>query len=265
PRVDPRFMAAPRGVEDLFRSLGQTHSAHDGSVGIHALTQPDGSEAFVVNVPGTQDWAPGASNPLSGEGNLWAMARQTAPDPVVQSTAAVEHTVAAMRAADIPPDAPVMLTGYSQGGMVAAAIAGSVAVRKEFAITHVVTAASPVGSYSRPEGVAYLHVEDRADVVPGLEGTRNRDLPNVTTVTGDARSSTDPWVAADARTLVGVHGLSSYTDTAALMDAHPSGSVQHYLDSADAFLGDSVSTGYVEYVPTVPVADVPAGEDGGDR
>jgi hypothetical protein len=264
PRVDPRCLAAPRGVEDLFRGLAQTHSAHDGAVGIQTLTQPDGSQAYIVQVPGTQEWSPGASNPLSGEGNLWAVARQSAPDPVVQTTAAVEHTVAAMRAAGIPPDAPVMLTGYSQGGMVATAIAGSVAMRQEFSITHVATAGSPGGSYTRPESVDYLHVEDRGDVVPGLEGAGNPDLPHVTTVTGDARSSTDAGVAANARTLAGVHGLSTYADTAALVDAHPSASVQHYLDSADAFVGASVPTEYVEYVPPSPGIDPrPAAGGGG--
>jgi len=249
PRVDPRCMAAPRGLEDLLNGNAATHSAHDGAVGIQTLTQPNGSQAFIVNVPGTQDWAPWAANPFNVDGNLWAMAAQTAPDEVTQSTAAVEHTIAAMRAADIPSDAPVMLTGYSQGGMVATAIASSAAVRQEFSITHVATANSPVGSYPRPERVNFFHAEDRSDVVAGVDGSRNPDLPNVTSVTGDARSSLDAGVAASARTLVGAHGSSAFTDTVALADAHPSRSVQDYLDSAEAFLGESTSTSYVEYVP----------------
>lgn len=245
PRVDPRCLPSPRGLEDLLTGLEATHSAHDGAVGIQTLTQADGTQAYIVNVPGTQDWMPGTNSAFPGADNPPLLAGEPAGSLI--------HTVAAMRAADIPPDAPVMLAGYSQGGIVAAAIAGSSALGREFNVTHVATAGSPTHPFGRPVGVQYLHVEHREDVTPGLDGGANPDLPHVTTVTADARSSTDPRVALDATTLTGAHQLSTFTDTAAMVDAHPSASVEHYLDSASAFLGDAESTRYVEYV-SAPVS-----------
>lgn len=252
PRVDPRCLPAPRGLEGLFTGLRATHADHDGAVGIQTLTQTDGTEAFIVNVPGTQDWSLAADNPFNAQGNLEAMAGQSALAPTTDPTDAARHTVAAMRAADIPPNSPVMMVGYSQGGMVATTVAAAAARGSEFNVTHVATAGSPLQPFQRSAQVQHLHIEHHEDITSGVEGGANPDRPHVTTVTADARSSTDPKVALEATTLTGAHQLSTFADTASMVDAHPSASVEHYLDSATAFLGDAETTRYVEYVPAPP-------------
>ena len=66
-----------------------------------------------------------------------------------------------------------MLVGHSQGGMVAAELAGELNRDHEFTVTHVVTAGSPIGLSPVPSSISVLSLENRGDVVPELDGSDN--------------------------------------------------------------------------------------------
>jgi pimeloyl-ACP methyl ester carboxylesterase len=136
-----------------------------------------------------------------------------------QSAAASELTVAAMEQAGIAPGEPVMLAGHSQGGMTAMALAGSVAVTSRFAITHVLTAGSPVAGMSAQPGVEVLHVEHTTDVIPALDGRPNPDTRDRTTVRRDLSVSDDPAERAARLSFVDAHDVDLYVRTLDLVDA----------------------------------------------
>jgi pimeloyl-ACP methyl ester carboxylesterase len=91
----------------------------------------------------------------------------------------------AMQQAGIPPGAPVMLGGHSQGGIIAASLASDAAVRGQYNIRAVVTEGSPIGRHPIPDDIRVLAIENAQDPVPKLDGESNRATGRHTTVTHD--------------------------------------------------------------------------------
>src|SRR5690606_4575026 len=90
--------------------------------------------------------------------------------------------VAAMEAAGIPADAPVMLVGHSQGGLAAMTLVQHPEFTSRFNVTHVMTAGSPVGNLPTPPGVTSLHLEVVEDITPGVDLQPNANGANQTTL-----------------------------------------------------------------------------------
>jgi hypothetical protein len=200
----------PASDADAMRSVSDGYST-PGAVAVTRLDHPDGTRSWLVAVPGTEEGTVGGPNPFDMQSNLELLAGQSA--------AASELTVAAMEQAGIAPGEPVMLAGHSQGGMTAMALAGSVAVTSRFAITHVLTAGSPVAGMSAQPGVEVLHVEHSTDVIPALDGRPNPDTRDRTTVRRDLSVSDDPAERAARLSFVDAHDVDLYVRTLDLVDA----------------------------------------------
>lgn len=145
---------------------------------IEIVAVGDGPDrAYVVVVPGTQaaGGRMGQDNPFDEAGIAEGMFYGSA-----EVDAAI---VAALRAAGAEPGSPVVAVGYSQGGIHAMNLAADPLVRREYPIGYVVTAGSPVAGISAPPGVGSLHLEHRADWVPGADGAPNPDTRDRVTVT----------------------------------------------------------------------------------
>jgi hypothetical protein len=200
----------PASDADAMRSVSDGYST-PGAVAVTRLDHPDGTRSWLVAVPGTEEGTVGGPNPFDMQSNLELLAGHSA--------AASELTVAAMEQAGIAPGEPVMLAGHSQGGMTAMALAGSVAVTSRFAITHVLTAGSPVAGMSAQPGVEDLHVEHTTDVIPALDGRPNPDTRDRTTVRRDLSVSDDPAERAARLSFVDAHDVDLYVRTLDLVDA----------------------------------------------
>lgn len=182
-----------------------------------------GVTRWVVQVPGTQEWAPRAGgDPSDLTTNLELMGDGDA--------AIMAAVLAAMRSAGIPPGEQVMFTGHSQGGITAMALAADDAVRAEFDVAAVFTGGSPIGRFALPDGVAVVALEHLQDPVPRLDSESNPDLPDWTTVTRDlsaelAAQDEQGRAAADAvgtryfPNPVEPHAGDHYRATAALLDS----------------------------------------------
>ena len=83
-------------------------------------------------------------------------------------------------------DEPVLLTGHSQGGMQAAALAADPDF--DYHVTDVVTAGAPVATSGIPDHVNVLSLENTGDVVPLLDGEDNPAHANHTTVKADVHT-----------------------------------------------------------------------------
>jgi len=194
--------------------------AAPGTVRVEGVRGADGRRAWVVEIPGTQDWSPRpGSNPADLTADVATMGRS--------STALSATVTRGLELAGAAPDEPVLLAGHSLGGMVAAALAADVAFTRRFKVTHVVAAGSPVGAVAVPPGVAVLTLEHGDDLVPALDGTPNPDRPDWVTVRHAPPVGRHPAVAHDAR---------GYVDTAALVDASSDASLRAWRAGLGPFL-----------------------------
>jgi uncharacterized protein YukE len=134
----------------------------DAGIRIVTVHKPGEPPAYIVSIPGTTRWDPdGAANPTDLTGNLELAGGN-------MSTAA-EAVRLAMEKAGIPPGAPVMLSGHSQGGMIAAALASDSEFTARFNVTNVVTFGSPVDSAPIPPSIDVLALQHEGDPVPRVD------------------------------------------------------------------------------------------------
>lgn len=134
------------------------------------LTRPGQPDRYIIGIPGTNSWTDD-TKVFNGKSNVQLKARELS-DPERLAEAAM---------AGIPPGSEVVLTGYSQGGIVAANLAARAAVRNRYTVRGVVTVGSPTGDVigkSVPRTVPVMSIEHADDPVPTLDG--RRALPGAT-------------------------------------------------------------------------------------
>ena len=200
---------APESLADLMHeqvTLGD--GEHDGQLTVIEVEQPDGSAAWIVQIPGTQSASPvRGDSPMDATSDALLMAGQ--------GVSLEECVVSAMDQAGVRPGDQVMLAGHSLGGIAAASLAGSPRFRERFTVTAVVTAGSPIARIQVPPDVAVLALEHRQDVVPKADGRPNPSGSRYVTVVADAPLAAG--VGAPA-TISRAHSAASYVGTAALVD-----------------------------------------------
>lgn len=220
---------APRSLEDLVLSLGdtalldQTDPDRHGAIQVQRIVDA-GRERFIVYVPGTDDMSPVPRD----DDHVRDM--ETSYQLIGGMDSAYGRGIQqAMLDAGLEGK-PVMLVGHSQGGMVATSLAADPDFTRHFHVQHVVTAGSPTAQVpDLPVGTGALHLENRGDAVPLLDGEDNPDQPHRTTVRFDA-GATDVGAS---------HAVRHYVDGAAAADASTHGSVRDELRrmQEDGYLG----------------------------
>lgn len=230
-RLDGSF--APRSAAEVFEQQSAI-GADQGKVQIVQVTNADGSSSYIVQIPGTQEWAPvRGDNPVDLTTNVRLMAGDY--------TLMQQQVAEAMRQAGIRPGDPVMLTGHSQGGITAAALTSDPAFRQQFAVQSVVTGGSPIARFDIPDSVSVLSLEHDQDAVPMLEGRENPDRPNWVTVERSLGTVRD-GVLLEA-SVGAAHGTGVYAETGAMVDGSDDPSVRAWRDGADRFFtGDATVT-----------------------
>jgi pimeloyl-ACP methyl ester carboxylesterase len=195
-------------------------------------SRPGGGSAWVVVVPGTQDWSLRAGpNPFDLTTDVRAL---TGEATVAAAGVAAALTLARSRSGRATPDDPVLLVGHSQGGILAAALASDPGFTREHRVTHLVTTGAPVALFPVPSRVRVLSVEHADDPVPGLDLTPNP--AHATWLTVQAPAATRP-VDVDR------HRLGGYVATVRVLEGAPRGTISGldgWQASAGAFLGAPV-------------------------
>ncbi|WP_426518654.1 hypothetical protein ACPPVQ_03440 [Diaminobutyricibacter sp. McL0618] len=133
-----------------------------GVVRISSRVTADGIRHWLVQFPSTKSWHPRAGvapNDLTADLVIGAEREPTM----------TRAAIAAMSFAGIAAGEPVMLAGFSLGGMVAAQVATR-AARHGFNVTHLVTAGAPLGRVVVPDGIRVLALEHVLDIVPRIRG-----------------------------------------------------------------------------------------------
>ena len=193
--------AAPTSIGAVAERLAETHLAEEPTVVIERYT--DGTRSlFVAYLPGMRSLEVGAgSEPFDLGSSLQQLAN---PDAAV-SQAAVE---AALAAAGVKPTDELVVAGYSQGGMVAGALASGVG---GFNVSAIVTLGAPIAQLELPQETAVMAIEHSNDVVPALSGAINPLTENWVTVGREI----DLRVGESA---LNSHELETYVETSKLVD-----------------------------------------------
>jgi len=224
--------APPRGIADLLTGVSHLDPDRGGRPGaVQVLSvRRDGRRAWVVQIPGTQEWSPRPGrNPFDLTGDVHGLAGER--------TAGGRAVTAALRAAGAGPGEPVLLVGHSQGGIVAAQLAADPQFRRSFTVTHVVTAGSPVATARIPPSVSVLSLEHEHDVVPRLDGRPNPDRAGWITVSAPAERPGAPVDPA------GSHDADAYVRTAAAVDASVDPGLRQWRAGLAPFLAGDGATG----------------------
>ncbi len=234
----------PGNLEQLMQQLSATNDldASSDDADLHGAVQiqqvgEKPHERYIVYLPGTDDMSP---VPQSGD-----LARDMEAN--YQLIGGLESAYGrgieqAMVAAGLSGK-DVMLVGHSQGGMVSTSLAADPDFNRQFNVQHVVTAGSPTAQVAHlPHSTQAIHLENRGDAVPLLDGEDNPDQPNRITVKFDEGSSD----------IGDNHGLDHYANGAAAADASSNDSIRGEIDRmrADGYLGSGPSGPVQTYVIT---------------
>ncbi len=227
---NPKRLAHRDGLDDVLMDtkevddLGDTDG--DGKddatvVKVVKVVAPDGTVRWRIVLPSTQEWPTplgdgGAVNDL--DSNLALMLT-----PALQ-TQYERAVLEAMRQAGVGPGDPVMLVGFSQGGILAGHLA---AYNHDYNWDAVVVSGAPIDGMPIPHHTTVVSVQHHGDPVPALDLMTLDGAPKQsdhwTTIQGDApaggvgqkhnAANYSDTLGAHARSVGIVHpGLSAYFD-----------------------------------------------------
>jgi hypothetical protein len=165
-------------------------------IDVKKVVGPDGSEHWVVSLPSTQDWqTSGDGGALNDRDSNIALMLD---NPLLRT--AYERAVReAMRDAGIPNGGDVVLTGFSQGGILAASLAADASF--PYNTVGVVTNGSPIDTFDIPKHIPVYAFQHANDPVPMLDGS----------VIGGSPSNVHQIVLPPASDPIAAHDNSLYT------------------------------------------------------
>lgn len=165
----------------------------------------NGKPIWRVMLPSTQDWQLGMGGAFGDNGGVNDLGSNLALIMAPEMQAAYERAVIqAMHDAGIGPDDSVMLSGWSQGGILAGAMASD--PNSPFNIRAVVVAGAPIDHMDIPDSVSVIAIQHEGDHVPLLDGVPAHQGDNWVTVEAVSGGAEYP------------HNAGYYADTAADLD-----------------------------------------------
>lgn len=193
-------------------------------VRIDRYSQPGGPDRFEVYVGGTRDFSlePGAE-PWDMTSNVNAVAGR--------ETGAYRAVTQAMADAGISSSSPVLFTGYSQGGLIAAELAAS----GDYDTRGLYTLGAPAAQVGVPSSIPWVALEHTDDIVPAVGGSRASADPVL------VRRELFDGRPVPTEVIFPAHQLAGYRETAALVDASTETRVVSALVAFDRF-GDGATT-----------------------
>ncbi|GHF21583.1 hypothetical protein [Pseudolysinimonas yzui] len=177
---------------------------------------------YTVSVGPTETFSPYADQePFDSTSNTYGVAGLSAG-----SFRAVEL---AMAEAGIRPGDEVVLTGFSQGGLVATMVAAS----GDWNVVGLETHGAPAGNIPLPSGIAGMAIRNTDDLVPALAGPQfEHDLMQV------ERRAFREGVDIPTVQAAPAHQRTGYEGTASAIDRAESSAVQQQIRTLDAFAAD---------------------------
>jgi hypothetical protein len=209
----------PQTLAERMARIPDTSSAGgDSRIRIDRYSTPGQPDSFDVYVAGTADFG------LKAQGEPFDMTSNIVGE-AQESPASYRAVLDAMQQAGVTSASPMMLTGYSQGGLVASLVAAS----GDYDVKGLVTFGSPSGQVPIPADVPTLTVRHAEDIVPATGGY---DVNPQAVVVQRSLFDDQSIPPGDA---VPAHDREYYAQTAALVDQAQSTEVRAKLDVLDSF------------------------------
>ena len=234
------FGKAPTTLAERAASFPDAHDDPNGEqIRIDRYVTPGQPDRFDVYIGGTVTFDPVAKNePFDFTSDLTGVANESPASAI-----AVRE---AMRGAGITSTSPVVLNGYSQGGLVASLVAAS----GDYNVKGVVTFGAPSAQVHLPASIPVLTVRNAEDLVPATSGYDVNPHAVVVERSVFAHQS----VPSDSA--VPAHRLDYYQQTAAIVDQAQSERVRGVLDPLDSFGSGAARVDSTLWSATrVPVTD----------
>lgn len=211
--------SGPQGVRER---LGRVPEGHTGQILVERYEADGLDPRYVVYVGPTETFSPIADGePWDSTSNVHGVGLLSPG-----SQRAVEQ---AMLDAGIRPGDEVVLTGFSQGGLVATLVAAS----GHWNVVGLETHGAPAGHLPLPEGLAGLAIRNSDDLVPALAGPQlDHTLVQVERRAFDVGADIPGVQAAPA------HQRTAYDLTAEAIDEAQSLAVREQVRALDAFTAD---------------------------
>jgi hypothetical protein len=228
-RETPVLVAERSRLSAVPRATGYADRAGRIPVGaaqvrIDRYHTPGSDDRFEVYIGGTRDFSVvTGTEPWDMTSNVDAMAGVDAG-----SVRAVRE---AMAQAGVTASTPVVVTGYSQGGLIAAQLAAS----GEFDIRGLCTLGAPAGQIPVPAEIPWVAIEHTDDLVPAVGGTWRSAAPVIVRRQVFAGRPIDTSIALPA------HQLEAYRQTAAAADRSHERRLTGVIARLDGF-GDGART-----------------------
>lgn len=203
----------PRTLPQLIASMAMIDGigAEDASV-IRVLKKKSNPPVFTVIIPSTKSWSTQGTVANDLTGNLGIVQGDSAllrlADEALQRS--LQETYPTKT--DFS-DVKIMVAGFSQGGITAAAFAEE--YQSRYNIEQVVAVGSPISRFTKiPESTRVLAIESTKDMVPKVDGAENPKLPNWKTWSFDE----------------GKHNALDYASNSEGSNVEP---IQQYLDAGN--------------------------------
>lgn len=204
-------------IEGLLSGTADAYKYPPGSIGIVRIERPDGSNAWVVHLPGTEDWSTvDSKNPFDMEGNLEGLTAAQREAFAQQEVVVQELMKEALRASGALPGEEVIITGHSGGGIHAAAAAADPAFLAEVNVKMIIIAGSPAKNAPVTEGTAVLDLQNEHDIVTATDFGPPPEAPNWVTATSHRPPSKN---GSDlGKVIQEAHAIDNYLKDAASLD-----------------------------------------------
>ncbi|MCU1413967.1 MAG: hypothetical protein JWN80_1307 [Microbacteriaceae bacterium] len=220
------------GDEMAYNGVLDTKGGEDKTIiGVTEVLDADGNRiGWRVTLPSTQDWelAQGIFDKnllhthadMGGVNDLGSnLALMLTPD---QKDAYERAVIEAMKQAGVGPNDPVMLCGWSQGGILAGRMASDPSV--PFNIKAIYVAGAPIDGMKIPPDVSVMSMQHKGEPVASLDG--------VPAAAPDVRANWATITTASSNP----HNNGTYTATAGhSIDTDPSAKVQYVKDLQSQF------------------------------
>ncbi|KGN38340.1 hypothetical protein [Knoellia subterranea] len=207
--LPPDCLPRPTSTDGLLagiQSLGKAGS--EGGVRVTEVLTADGSTTWVVQIPGTHGgWTEGGEVPMDWPANVTLMLGE-----VSASKVAVDRALELAQAGREGPHDRVVLSGHSQGGIIAASLASDPEFTRRHHVSHVLTAGSPIDDFPIPDRTEVLSLQHRTDPVHALDVSPPPDRAHWTTVEAAAP------IDLPGHLTLGAHTLTAYRATAQKVD-----------------------------------------------
>lgn len=217
PPQEVRVDGGPESFYELHSMLEDRGPAENGKF---MVVEVDGN-TYAVILPGTQ--------PSEGDGvpfDEWGIADALG----LESENYVDAIADAIEASGAKEGDEIILSGYSQGGIHVAQLIKNKFLNRKYKMNKMITLGSPIGGIEIPDRVRSLSVEDDKDMVPGTDGTpnKNRGRNHFTTIFDGPRERIKPLLDDDS-VFGAPHQLKNYGDHLRELGENPKPEIREHL------------------------------------